>query len=61
MGAPGRVHIVLSVGGELLTSTEPIVWQRKEYFEDLLNATNMHSEKEAKPEDFGLGLRSLEL
>ncbi|KAI3354809.1 hypothetical protein L3Q82_004540 [Scortum barcoo] len=36
-------HTVYSGGGELLTSTEQIVGQWKEYFEDLLNPTNTHS------------------
>ena len=39
----------------MLTSTESIVWQRKEYFDDLLNPTDTHSEEEAEPDEFGLG------
>ena len=39
----------------MLTSTESIVGQWKEYFEDLLNSTDKHSEDEAEPEEFGLG------
>ena len=46
---------VFSVGGELLILTESVVQRWKEYFEDLLNPTNMHSEGEAGPNDFGLG------
>ena len=48
------VHMVLRVGEELLTSTESIVWRLKEYFEDLINPTNMHSEEEAISKDFKL-------
>ena len=47
--------MVFSVGGELLTSTVSIVKRWREYFEVLLNPTNMHSEEEAEAEDFGLG------
>ena len=46
---------VFSVGGKLLTSTDSIVRQWKEYFEDFLNPTNTHSEEEAELEDSGLG------
>ena len=49
------VHALFIVGVELLTSTESIVRQWKEYFEELLNPTITHSEEEAEPEDYGLG------
>ena len=39
----------------MLTSTESMVGQWKEYFEDLLNPTNIYSKDEAEPKDFGLG------
>ena len=48
------VHTAYSVGWELLTSTESIRWW-EEYFEDLVNPTNTHSEEEGESEDFGLG------
>ena len=38
------VHMVLSAGGELLTSAGCIVWSWKEYLKDLLNPANKHSE-----------------
>ncbi|KAI3361986.1 hypothetical protein L3Q82_012336 [Scortum barcoo] len=40
---------VYSGGGELLTSTGQIVGRWKEYFEDLLNPTDMHSPEETEP------------
>ena len=40
---------------ELLTSTEFIVLQGKDYFKDILNPTNKQFEEEADMEDFGLG------
>lgn len=39
-------HTVYSGGGELLTSTGDIVGRWKEYFEELLNPTNMYSSEE---------------
>ena len=54
-GKRNPVHTLYSVGGELLTSTECIVRSWKEYFEDLLNHTNIHSEEEAELEDSGVG------
>ena len=53
-GKQKPIHMVFSVGWDLLTPIEPIVHRWKKYFEDILNPTNMHSE-EAEPEDFGLG------
>ena len=47
--------MVFGVAGELLTSTESIVQPWKEYFEDIFNPLNMHSEGAAEPENFGLG------
>ena len=41
---------------QLLTSTDSIVRQWKEYFEDLLNPTNTHSEKEAEAGGIWAGL-----
>ena len=49
------IHKVFSVRRELLNSTESIACCYKEYFEVLLNPTNMLSKEEAEPEDFGLG------
>ena len=42
------VYLVFSVGEELLTSTESIVWQRKDNFEGLLNSTDTHLKEEAE-------------
>ena len=53
-GEQNPIHMVLSVGGELQTSTESIVGRGKEYFEDHLISNNMHYEEEAEQEDFGL-------
>ena len=50
------IHTVFNAGGELLTLTGSIDGLWKEYFEDLLNPTNTHSEEEAESEDLGLGL-----
>ena len=36
----------------MLTSTESIAQRWKEYFDDLFNPTNMHSEEEVALEDF---------
>ena len=47
-GKQNPVLMVLSVGGELLTSTESIVRRWKEFFEDLLNPNNTYSEEEAE-------------
>nr|XP_054589525.1 RNA-directed DNA polymerase from mobile element jockey isoform X1 [Nothobranchius furzeri] len=52
-GRQQLAHTVYSGDGELLTSTEAIVGRWKEYFEELLNPTNAHSEEE--PELGGLG------
>ena len=54
-GKQNPVHKVFNVGAEFLSSTESLVGRWKEYIEDLLTATNRHSEEAAKPEDFGLG------
>uniref|UniRef100_A0A8C6NPK6 Reverse transcriptase domain-containing protein n=1 Tax=Nothobranchius furzeri TaxID=105023 RepID=A0A8C6NPK6_NOTFU len=53
-GRQQLAHTVYSGDGELLTSTEAIVGRWKEYFEELLNPTNAHSEEE--PELGGLGM-----
>ncbi|KAK3541878.1 hypothetical protein QTP86_008137 [Hemibagrus guttatus] len=44
-------NTVYSEGGELLASTEDIVGRWKEYFEDLLNPTDMPSVEEPEAED----------
>ena len=49
------LHTVVSVGGEFLTAPESIVRQWNEYFKNLLDPTNKHSEEKAEPEDFKLG------
>ena len=54
-GERNPVHMVFSVGGELLISTESIVGLWKEYFKNFLNPTNTYSEEEAEPKDFGPG------
>ncbi|KAI3362794.1 hypothetical protein L3Q82_001658 [Scortum barcoo] len=50
-GKQCSANTVYSAGGELLTSTEDIVGQWKEYFEDLLNLTDTPSTEEAEAED----------
>ncbi|KAI3365878.1 hypothetical protein L3Q82_000864 [Scortum barcoo] len=48
-GKQYSANTVYSAGGELLTSTGDIVFGRwKEYFEDLLNPTNLPSNEEAE-------------
>ena len=54
-GRRQHAHTVFSVGGELLTSTEDIVRRWKEYFEELLNPTNMYSVVESEPRVLGPG------
>ena len=48
-------NTVYSGDGVLLTSTRDVVGRWAEYFEDLLNPTNMPSIEEAGPGDSGLG------
>ena len=48
-------NTVYSGDGVLLTSTRDVVGRWAEYFEDLLNPTNMSSIEEAGPGDSGLG------
>uniref|UniRef100_A0A3B5Q8Y2 Reverse transcriptase domain-containing protein n=1 Tax=Xiphophorus maculatus TaxID=8083 RepID=A0A3B5Q8Y2_XIPMA len=48
-------NTVYSGDGVLLTSTRDVVGRWAEYFEDLLNPTNMPSTEEAEPGDSGLG------
>ncbi|KAL1259177.1 hypothetical protein QQF64_009754 [Cirrhinus molitorella] len=47
-------NTVYSGSGELLTSTGDVIRQWKEYFEDLLNLTDMPSAEEAEMEDPGV-------
>ena len=49
------VNTVYGGDGALLTSTRDVVDRWKEYFEDLLNPTDMPSGKEAGPGDSGVG------
>ena len=49
-GKAEPIHMVFSVKGELLTSTESIVQHSKEYFKVLLNLTNTNSEEKASQE-----------
>ena len=50
-GKQSSTNTVYSGGGELLTSTGDIVGRWKEYFEDLLNPTDMPSIEEAEAGD----------
>ena len=50
-GRQPSTNTVYSGGGELLTSTGDIVGRWKEYFEDLLNPTDMSSIEEAEAGD----------
>ncbi|KAM8748485.1 uncharacterized protein AB9X84_013627 [Acanthopagrus schlegelii] len=50
-GKQSFANTVYSGGGELLTSTGDIAGRWKEYFEDLLNPTDMSSIEEAEAED----------
>ncbi|KAI3369654.1 hypothetical protein L3Q82_025366 [Scortum barcoo] len=50
-GKQYSANTVYSAGGELLTSTGDIVGRWKEYFEDLLNPTDMPSTEEAEAGD----------
>ncbi|TWW62366.1 hypothetical protein D4764_04G0010130 [Takifugu flavidus] len=56
-GKQCTVNIVYSGNGVLLTSTWDVVDRWKEYFEDLLNPTNVPSSEEAGPVDLGTGSR----
>ncbi|KAI3369436.1 hypothetical protein L3Q82_007657 [Scortum barcoo] len=47
-GKQCSANTVYSAGGELLTSTGDIVGRWKEYFEDLLNPTDLPSTEEAE-------------
>ncbi|TWW73571.1 hypothetical protein D4764_15G0009650 [Takifugu flavidus] len=49
------VNAVYSGDGVLLTSTRDVVDRWREYFEDLLNPTNVPSNEEAGPGDLGIG------
>ncbi|KAK0131885.1 Ubiquitin carboxyl-terminal hydrolase 37 [Merluccius polli] len=49
------INTVYGGDGALLTSTRDVVDRWKEYFEDLLNPTDMPSGKEAGPGDSGVG------
>uniref|UniRef100_A0A8C6PV35 Reverse transcriptase domain-containing protein n=1 Tax=Nothobranchius furzeri TaxID=105023 RepID=A0A8C6PV35_NOTFU len=53
-GRQQLAHTVYSGHGELLTSTGAIVGRWKEYFEELLNPTYVHSEEEPEPGDLGM-------
>ncbi|TWW76634.1 hypothetical protein D4764_12G0000240 [Takifugu flavidus] len=44
-------HTVLGVRGELLTSPGAIIWRWKEYFEELLNPTNMYPQGGTESDD----------
>ncbi|KAI3368575.1 hypothetical protein L3Q82_025585 [Scortum barcoo] len=50
-GKQYSANTVYSAGGELLTSTGDIVGRWKEYFEDLLNPTDLPSSEEAEAGD----------
>uniref|UniRef100_A0A8C6LTH4 Endonuclease/exonuclease/phosphatase domain-containing protein n=1 Tax=Nothobranchius furzeri TaxID=105023 RepID=A0A8C6LTH4_NOTFU len=50
-GRQQLAHTVYSGDGELLTSIGAIVGRWKEYFEELLNPTYVHSEEEPEPGD----------
>ncbi|TWW74493.1 hypothetical protein D4764_14G0004960 [Takifugu flavidus] len=54
-GTQCTVNAVYSGDGVLLTSTRDVVDRWKEYFEDLLNPTNVPSNEEAGPGDLGIG------
>ncbi|TWW68268.1 hypothetical protein D4764_19G0000660 [Takifugu flavidus] len=56
-GKQCTVNTVYSGDGVLLTSTRDVVDRWKEYFEDLLNPTNMPSSEEVGPGDLGTGSR----
>ncbi len=53
-GKQCTVNTVFSGDGALLTSTQDIVDQWKEYFKDLLNPTDMPSFEEAGPGNPGV-------
>uniref|UniRef100_A0A8C6LYC9 Endonuclease/exonuclease/phosphatase domain-containing protein n=1 Tax=Nothobranchius furzeri TaxID=105023 RepID=A0A8C6LYC9_NOTFU len=53
-GRQQLAHTFYSGDGELLTSTGAIVRRWKEYFEELLNPTYMHSEEEPELGDLGM-------
>ncbi|TWW56347.1 hypothetical protein D4764_08G0003340 [Takifugu flavidus] len=54
-GKQCTVNTVYSGDGVLLNSTRDVVDRWKEYFEDLLNPTNMPSSEEVGPRDLGIG------
>ncbi|KAJ3588625.1 hypothetical protein NHX12_009479 [Muraenolepis orangiensis] len=52
-GKRKSIQAVYSKGGTLLTSTEEVIGQWKEHFEELLNPTNPPTTVEAELEDEG--------
>ncbi|KAJ3583274.1 hypothetical protein NHX12_029528 [Muraenolepis orangiensis] len=52
-GKRGSIQAVYSKGGTLLTSTEVVIGQWKEHFEERLTPTYPPSTEEAKLEDHG--------